>query len=56
MAAPFVQEIFESSRRGNDLKEICKDMNERVITNRVRRRQKNIVHHLTNEAHIGIAV
>ena len=57
MAAPIVQEIFESSRRGNGLKEICKELNGRGITNRGRRWQKNIVHYLlTNEAYTGTAV
>ena len=57
VAAPIVQEIFESSRRGNGLKEICKELNGRGITNRGRRWQKNIVHYLlTNEAYTGTAV
>ena len=57
VAAPIVKEIFESSRRGNGLKEICKEMNGRSITNRGRRWQKNIVHYLlTNEAYTGTAV
>ncbi|MYC37276.1 MAG: recombinase family protein, partial [Chloroflexi bacterium] len=56
-AAPIVQEIFESSRRGNGLKEICKELNGRGITNRGRRWQKSIVHYLlTNEAYTGTAV
>jgi len=57
VAAPIVREIFESSRRGNGLAEICKELNGRGITNRGRRWQKNIVHYLlTNEAYIGTAV
>ena len=57
VAAPIVQEIFESSRRGNGLKEICKELNGRGITNRGRRWQKNVVHYLlTNEAYTGTAV
>ena len=57
VAAPIVREIFESSRRGNGLKEICKELNGRGITNRGRRWQKNIVHYLlTNEAYTGTAV
>ena len=57
VAAPIVKEIFESSRRGNGLKEICKGLNGRGITNRGRRWQKNIVHYLlTNEAYTGTAV
>ena len=31
---PVVKEIFESSLRGNGLKEICKELNERGVTNR----------------------
>ena len=34
VAAPIVKEIFESSRRGNGLAEICKELNSRGITNR----------------------
>ena len=57
VAAPIVREIFESSRRGNGLKEICKELNGRGITNRGRRWQKNVVHYLlTNEAYTGTAV
>ena len=57
VAAPIVKEIFESSHRGNGLKEICKELNGRGITNRGRRWQKNIVHYLlTNEAYTGTAV
>ena len=57
VAAPIVREIFESSRRGNGLAEICKELNGRGITNRGRRWQKNIVHYLlTNEAYTGTAV
>jgi hypothetical protein len=57
VAAPIVKEIFESSRRGNGLMEICKELNGRGITNRGRRWQKNIVHYLlTNEAYTGTAV
>ena len=57
VAAPIVKEIFESSRRGNGLKEICKELNGRGITNKGRRWQKNVVHYLlTNEAYTGTAV
>ncbi len=56
-AAPIVQEIFESSRRGNGLKEICKELNGRGITIRGKRWQKSTVHNmLTNEAYTGTAV
>ena len=57
VAAAIVKEIFESSRRGNGLKEICKELNGRGITNKGRRWQKNVVHYLlTNEAYTGTAV
>ena len=56
-AAPIVREIFESSRRGNGLKEICKELNGRGITIRGKRWQKSTVHNmLTNEAYTGTAV
>ena len=56
-AAPIVREIFESSRRGNGLKEICKELNDRGITNRGKRWQKSTVHAmLSNEAYTGTAV
>ena len=57
VAAPIVRDIFESSRRGNGLKEICKELNGRGITIRGKRWQKSTVHNmLTNEAHTGTAV
>ncbi len=57
VAAPIVKEIFESSRRGNGLAEICKDLNGRGITNKGKRWQKNVIHYLlTNEAYTGTAV
>ena len=56
-AAPVVQEIFESSMRGNGLKEICKDLNNRGITNNGKRWQKNVLRYLlTNESYTGTAV
>ncbi len=56
-AAPIVKEIFESSRRGNGLKEICKELNNRGIAHKGRHWQKNVVHYLlTNEAYTGTAV
>ena len=56
-AAPIVKEIFESSRRGNGLMEICKELNGRGITHKGKRWQKNVVHYLlTNEAYTGTAV
>ena len=57
VAAPVVKEIFESSRRGYGLMEICKELNGRGITHKGRRWQKNVVHYLlTNEAYTGTAV
>ena len=35
--APVVREIFEKSLRGSGLKEICKELNDRGITNRGKR-------------------
>ena len=56
-AAPIVKEIFESSMRGNGLKEICKDLNNRGITNKGKRWQKNVLRYLlTNESYTGTAV
>ena len=55
--APIVKEIFESSLRGNGLKEICKELNDRGITNRGKRWYKGGLHYLlTNEAYTGTAV
>ena len=55
--APVVKEIFESSLSGNGLKEICKTLNGRGITNRGKRWNKGGLHYLlTNEAYIGTAV
>ena len=57
VAAPIVREIFGSSRLGNGLAEICKELNGRGITNRGRRWQQNNVHYLlTDEAYTGTAV
>ena len=57
VAAPIVKEIFESSKRGNGLAEICKELNGRGITNKGKRWQKNVIHYLlTNEAYTGTAV
>ncbi len=56
-AAPIVKEMFESSLRGNGLKEICKELNDRGITNRGNRWYKGGLHYLlTNEAYTGTAV
>ena len=52
-----VKEIFESSLSGNGLKEICKTLNGRGITNRGKRWNKGGLHYLlTNEAYTGTAV
>ena len=52
-----VKEVFESSLRGNGLKEICKALNGRGITNRGKRWNKGGLHYLlTNEAYTGTAV
>ncbi len=57
MAAPIVKDIFEISRRDNGLKEICKELNGRGVTNKGKRWQKNGLHYLlTNEAYTGTAV
>ena len=55
--APVVREIFESSRRGNGLKEICKALNGRGITNGGKRSYKGGLHYLlTNQDYTGTAV
>ena len=55
---PYVAENSRPrSRRGNGLKEICKELNGWGITNKGRGWQKNVVHYLlTNEAYTGTAV
>ncbi len=54
---PVVKEFFESSLRSNRLKEICRELNDRGITNRGRRWYKGGLHYLlTNEAYTGAAV
>ena len=55
--APVVREIFESSLRGNGLKEICRELNDRGVTNRGKRWYKGGLHYLlTNEPYTGAAV
>ena len=55
--APVVREIFEKSFRGSGLKEICKELNDRGITNRGKRWYKGTLHYvLRNEAYTGTAV
>ena len=56
-SAPVVREVFERSLRGHGLKELCKDLNDRGITNRGKRWYKSGLHYLlTNEAYTGTAV
>ena len=56
-AVPIVREAFESSLRGNGLKEICRELNDRSITSKGYRRHKSGLHHvLTNEVYTGTAV
>ncbi len=55
--APVVQEIFESAARGNGLKEICRELNGRGLTNRGRRWTSTSLHYLlTNEAYTGVLI
>ena len=56
-AAPVVKEVFERSLRGSGLKEICKELNDRGVTNRGKRWYKGTLHYvLRNEAYTGTAV
>ena len=56
-AAPVVKELLQSSLRGNGLMEICKELNDRGVTNRGKRWYKGGLHYLlTNEAYTGTAV
>ena len=56
-AAPVVREIFDCVLHGNGLKEICRSLNDRGITNHGRRWQKSSLQYLlTNEAYVGTAV
>ena len=55
--APVVKEIFEKSLDGYGLKEICKTLNDRGVTNRGKRWYKGTLHYvLRNEAYTGAAV
>ena len=55
--APVFREMFEKSLRGSGLKEICKELNDRGITNRGKRWYKGTLHYvLRNEAYTGTAV
>ena len=54
--APVVRELFEKSLRGSGLKELCKELNDRGITNRGKRWYKGTLHYvLRNEAYTGTA-
>ena len=54
---PIVREVFESSLRGNGLKELCRELNDRGITNKGYRWHKSGLHHvLINETHTGTAL
>ena len=56
-AAPVVRELFEKSLRGSGLKELCKELNDRGVTNRGKRWYKGTLHYvLRNEAYTGTAV
>ena len=56
-AAPVVKEIFEKSLSGYGLKEICKTLNDRGVTNRGKRCYKGGLHYVpTNEAYTGTAL
>ena len=55
--APVVKEMFEKSLRGSGLKEICKELNDRAVTNRGKRWYEGTLHYvLRNEAYTGTAV
>ena len=54
--APVVKEVFESSLTGNGLKEICKTLNDRGVTNRASDGTRRTPYLLTNEAYTGTAV
>ncbi len=55
--APIVRDVFESSLKGDGLKEICRGLNVRSITMNGRRWYRGGLHYLlTNEAYLGIAV
>ncbi len=55
--APVLKEIFQSSLRGNGLKEICKELNDKGITNNGKRWYKSRLSYLLrNEAYTGTVV
>ena len=52
-----MREVFEKSLRGSGLKQICKELNDRGVTNRGKRWYKGTLHYvLRNEAYTGTAV
>lgn len=52
-----MKEVFQSSLMGNGLREICKKLNDREITNRGKRWHKSsLAHLLRNETYTGAAV
>ena len=55
--APVVKEIFQSSLKSNSLNKICKDLNDRGITNRGKRWHRgSLTYLLKNEAYTGAAL
>ena len=55
--APIVLEIFDKSLQGGGLKEICKELNSRGLTNKGKRwYQTGFYYVLTNEAYLGVSV
>ena len=55
--APIVREIFDKSLQGSGLKEICKELNSRGLTNKGKRWYKTGLYYvLTNEAYVGVSV
>ena len=55
--APLVRKMFERSLRGTGLREICRDLNDRGVTNRGGSWHEGSLYYLlTNEAYTGTAV
>ncbi len=55
--APVVKEIFQSSLKSNSLSKICKELNDRGITNRGKRwHRSSLTYLLKNEAYTGAAL
>ena len=54
---PIVTEVFQSALRGNGLKDICRELNYRGVTNRGKRWTNTTLHYLlTNEAYTGVLI